>query len=311
MSPSRCRLILAVLTFVPLAGALLSGVFWAGSSTDGALRDLLRAETAVGVEIWRETRDPVTLDRLFPERWHFSDRTDPSLDETTLHESREGLVGKAAVYDADSWFQLGTFSLIEEPDRFARTSIVTWLTIVAALLSLAAVCRLWSRTNKRPVLHPAIALLVLLMAFWVIGGKKNRALEGATAARLSLAANALRAVPDVEAWFARPGGIYRLTGLNFILRDIAGGTEFSVSLPQRPKSWSKFLLRLKDVIMRIGSSTPLSMWNGLVSYCFLTRRSMALSRRSWCWPFWVSSQRRFPLGFRGSSMSHSFFETMW
>jgi ABC-type sugar transport system permease subunit len=194
------------------------------------LRELLRSETAAGVEIWREIGDTAVLDRLFAGRWNFSDETDRYLDEATLSEGGAGLVGKAAVYDADSWFQLGTFSLAERAEPTDLRFEVDWPAVATSVFLLAVVCLLLSRKKKRPHLHLLVALIVLLAVFRITWSEENRVLEEATTARLGTAANGLKAVPDLETVLARPGGVYTLTGLNFILRDAAGETEFS-SLP--------------------------------------------------------------------------------
>ena len=222
------RSVLTVLVFLPLAAGLVAGHYRVHLSTTMALRDLLRSEASTAVELLRQTGEGEVLDRLFPGRWRVTEEIDPTLDQAVVSMSDGNLIAKSAVYDADGWDQVGTFSLNEVDRPWVRRS--DWIRTAFVLLALAGACLVWTR-GKRSVLQflPLVSSLLLIHA-WLDTRAERRCLDAATAERLALAVRALEETTDLDALISRPGGVYTLTGLSFMLRDAGGNTVFS-SLP--------------------------------------------------------------------------------
>lgn len=233
-------LVLPALAYVPLAAGCVLGLYVARATAIAVGRDLLRSETAVAVELLGETRNTAVLDGFFADRWRLTEAVDPLLDEAVVVDGPGGIFGKAPVYDSDAWFQVGTLFLSASPDSRPRLPPAVLLATLVALLILFPIAVGWAKPStaaaprsRRTRTHLGFALAALLVVAWPMwtGGRwAARTLERATAQRLQLAVDALEAVPDLEALIERPGGVYQVTGLSFILLDHTGAVALS-SLP--------------------------------------------------------------------------------
>ena len=242
MSRSSRSVLLALVTYSSLLGGLLLALHVARSAVNRVAQELLRAETGMAVELLRQTPDTTVLNRVFPDRWRLTDEVDPLLDEVVVLEAAGGVYGKASVYDADSWDQVGTLYLRDSDRRITRLPKGVVLTSLLALLALFPISIRWTRPpgpgSPRGRAYsrlglPLAAALMVAWPTWLAGSWAARALEGATQERIRTTLVALRAVPDLEDLIEKPGGVYQLTGIPFILRDNTGRVAFS-SLPSAP-----------------------------------------------------------------------------
>jgi ABC-type sugar transport system permease subunit len=222
----RCRRsILAALAFLPLATAVIAGHVRVHVSADVAWRDLLRSEASTAVELLRQNRGAEVLDRLFPGRWRVTEDVDPTLDQAAVSESDGHLIAKSAIYDADGWDQVGTFFLDDTRRGWARKS--PWARTAFVLLILAVLCLLWAGGKLSTVHLLPLALMVSSLHAWLDKRAELNSLEAATTERLALAVRALEETPALDALISRPGGVYTLTGISFMLRGDDEAYRFS------------------------------------------------------------------------------------
>ena len=232
---TRRRSILIASALSPLAIATVAGLFVTGQSVTRARHDLLRKETNTAVELVREVQLSQILDSIFLRRWTLTDEQDATLDQAIVYESPGGVTGKAAVYDAASWYRVGTLYLSAPPDRHTGLPLQIVMVAAVALLMLGCaiawwVCRPGSSFTVR-IGFSAAVLLLLGTPLWLAGGWSRAELAHLTDQRLQIAVRALELVPDLAALSARPGGVTQLTGLQFVLSDPAGGEPFSTLHP--------------------------------------------------------------------------------
>ncbi len=230
----RSRLLLGGAAFAVLAIACAAAVHAALSAVTAVERDLLGTEATIAVGTLREAQQPAVLDGLFPDRWQLSDEVDPWLDEPVVYRAGAGLAARAAVYDADSWFQFGTLHLSARPGSETRIPVATAAALFAFLGSLLLGFLLWS---KLPVIRERRAAAVvgflvattvltsLASSLWLARNWAIARLHEATDHRVAVAAQALRSVPDLGDLTRRPGGVAQLTGLAFVHRGSTGDVE--------------------------------------------------------------------------------------
>jgi multiple sugar transport system permease protein len=228
------RLFLGGAAFALLAIACAAALYTALSAVTAAERDLLAAEARIAVGTLRETQQPALLDGVFPDRWRLSDEVDPWLDESVVYQAGDGLAARAALYDADSWYQVGTLLLSARRGSEARIPVANSAALFTLLGSLLLGLLLWV---KLPVIRErrAAAVIGFLVAttvivsltssLWLARNWATARLQEATDHRVAVAAHALRLVPDLGDLTGRPGGVAQLTGLAFVLRGSAGDVE--------------------------------------------------------------------------------------
>jgi hypothetical protein len=127
------RLFLGGAAFALLAIACAAALYTALSAVTAAERDLLAAEARIAVGTLRETQQPALLDGVFPDRWRLSDEVDPWLDEPVVYQAGDGLAARAALYDADSWYQVGTLLLSARRGSEARIPVANSAALFALL----------------------------------------------------------------------------------------------------------------------------------------------------------------------------------
>jgi multiple sugar transport system permease protein len=188
----------------------------------------------MAVELLRGTSTPAALDRLFAGRWLLAAETIPLLDEATVRDSTVGPVGIATVYDADSWYELGTLYLHEPADADDSLPPIVLSLSALALLGLGmiswAVARSAATPRFRQFVFPALAFVAVGAPLGAALAWGTTSLERASLMRARAAASTLRLMPDLDSLAGVPGGIGRVTGAGYLLRDAAGGLSFS-SLP--------------------------------------------------------------------------------
>ena len=233
-STTRRRFALGFSAVAVASVTTASALLVTGRSVEQGRRDLLRQETATAAAILRFVPHAGALDSTFARRWTLTDELDPSLDQALVFESTSGLTGKAAVYDADSWFQIGVLYLAEPPDRSGSIPRTITITTLIVLVLMSGIIALWiTRTGDPPLLRAtslaaAVALPttpLVLAHVWAVAE-----LGQATEQRLHMAVQALESLPDLDSFARRPGAITQLTGLAFLQRDALGETSLS-SLP--------------------------------------------------------------------------------
>jgi ABC-type sugar transport system permease subunit len=202
---------LVVLQLVPPALALVAGLALARASVAKAERAVLQAETATAARLLRHAGGGVVVDHLLPGRWRMRPVDDPLLDEAVVEDTPAGLRGRAAVYDAESWFAIGAVDVVAAPaaGRSARTLAA------AALAALGVLGTAWLRSKSQVGTAAAVcswlALVGIVLALATADARAG--LARATVRRMELARSALERAPDRDAVLARPGGVFDLTGL--------------------------------------------------------------------------------------------------
>ncbi|NIM51714.1 MAG: ABC transporter permease subunit [Gemmatimonadales bacterium] len=231
MSVRGRRRVLAAFTYAALVAPILAGLHIVGTTVRRVERHLLRTEAAVAAELVRETGDPQVLQSLFPDRWRISEEIDPTVDQAVVTWDHGGPQARAAIYDADSWSVVGTLHMERpaagRPGSGLYLPIGTALAVLAAAALLIPVARAWTRAPVRRWLFPLGALLVITIPLASAGWSANARLAETTDARMQVAVQALEALPDRQTVVARPGGVYQLTGLPFMVRDADGNVVFS------------------------------------------------------------------------------------
>jgi len=228
---TRRRSTLIASALIPLAIAMVTGLVLFGQSVSRARHDLLRQETNTAVELLREVQMGQILDSIFPGRWILTDEQDATLDQAIVYELPSGVAGKAAVYDADSWYRVGTLHLSAPADRQTGLPLSIVIVSAVALLMLGCAIGWWvyrpGRTFTVRIGFSAAVLLLLVTPLLQARGWSRAELAHLTDQRLQVAVRALELVPDLSALSARPGGVTQLTGLQFVLSDPLGGEAFS------------------------------------------------------------------------------------
>jgi multiple sugar transport system permease protein len=215
--------------FAPILAAAIGGVLWASNSVRGAHSELLRAETSIASELAAAPDRDAVLNSVFGDRWSVSVGAGAGPEE--LYVLREGdvLVGRAPVYDEDSWFQAGTITLRQADGRHASLpplvlAALGVCTVLAALSLLAAIGTMAPR--RRLVSMISLALLVtvplVLADRWALAQ-----LEQAGVQHMDVATSALDAAP--RSLIERPGAIYQLAGLRHL--EIVDGAVVFSTLP--------------------------------------------------------------------------------
>ena len=232
---ARRRSILIASALIPLAIAMVAGLALFGQSVSRARHDLLRQETNTAVELVREVQTGQILNSIFPERWVLTDEHDATLDQAIIYESPSGVAARAAVYDADSWYRIGTLYLTTPADRHTTIPLQIVMVSAVALLLLGCVIGWWvyrpgTSFASRFGFSVAVPLLIA-SSLWFARAWSQEELEQLTDQRLQVAVRALELAPNLDALSARPGGVTQLTGLQFVLSDPSGGEAFS-TLPQ-------------------------------------------------------------------------------
>ncbi len=227
----RRRLVLGIAAFASLAAALIGGLAVTRASVARAHRKLLAEETAMAVELLRGTSEQESLNRLYGSRWWFSTETTPLLDEPVVRRSGQSAVGMATVYDADSWYELGTLHLAApagRSDSLPATALALGaLTLVGLAWLCWAVVRSPAPPSFRRLLFPtlAVALAAVPLGRTVAWASAN--LERASDARAENAVRTLGLIPNLDSLATIPGGIARVTGGDYLLRGPDGTVEFS------------------------------------------------------------------------------------
>jgi ABC-type sugar transport system permease subunit len=234
------RHLLALLTYLPVATAvLLSLVVTRQAVLDGFDR-LLQAETRIAAELLRDTQDPAALSRLFQNRWRLvSPNLNPTIDEAVVLEGPEGPTGWAAVYDEEQWFTVGLVRVSPPPERtvvfpfyiLAVTGISLVLLVPLAVEWIRAVTR--RRRTPFTLVAPVAALVLATVPVALAGHWTTTRLASITDQRMRVASLALEEVQDFPTMIERPGDIVRLTRLSYVLFSGDGTVEFS-TLPNAP-----------------------------------------------------------------------------
>ena len=263
--PARRKNLLGISALVILLVAVAAALFVTVRSVKRAHRDLLRRETATAVDLLRQTRTQTTLDTMFPGRWRLTDELDPALDRAVVLQLA-ALTGKAAVYDADSWFQVGTLYLVAPSDRQHTLPTTIAVAAIVCLIVVGAAIAWWvSRTISLTTIRLGLLLATLASLAIPLGLARNWAVAelAETSSRLvQLAVQSLESVPDMDAVAQRPGGVTQLTGLDFMLRDERGAVSFStlpnvataeIALLQVPFTGRATADRVEYVVADVGS----------------------------------------------------------
>jgi multiple sugar transport system permease protein len=193
--------------------------------------DLLEKETAIAVELYRGAGDTIALGRVFGDRWELSDELSPLLDEAEVHDYAGRLVGAATVYDADSWFEIGTLYLDEghKPGSSFPQAVV--LLSVFALTGLVFLSRTLVNSSgsskSRRIGLQVLALVLLASPLGVALRWAHVRLDEASLARLNTGAEALGLTPNLDSLVALPGGVTYATGADYVVRATNGSVEFS------------------------------------------------------------------------------------
>lgn len=227
---SRTRLALWAIAFACLSGGIVAGLTVARAKVIRTQRDLLREETKIAVALMRVTGDTGALMSVYADRWSLTAEVDPLLDEAVVDSERGTSVGRATVYDADSWFQTGTLRLSAGQDSSPPIPGRTLLTAIVALALLATITAVWVRAAARskqitPMMLALTTVGVLSSVSaplweartWAVGR-----LEQATAQRMAVAERTLELAPDIPALLRIPGAVAQLTGMSFLVLGPAG-----------------------------------------------------------------------------------------
>jgi multiple sugar transport system permease protein len=206
-----------------------------GQSATRARHSLLRQEANTAVELVREVQSGQTLDSIFPQRWTLTDEQDVALDQAVVYESPSGVAARAALYDADSWYRVGTVYLSAPTDRHGNFPLQIVVVAAIATLLLGGTIVWWvHRPGGSLTVRLGLSGVVLFLMgapLWLASGWSRTELIGLTDQRMQVAVRALELVPDLDALAARPGGVTQVTGLPFMVQDQTGTASFSTLPP--------------------------------------------------------------------------------
>ncbi|UCD23152.1 MAG: sugar ABC transporter permease [Gemmatimonadota bacterium] len=232
---TRRRFILLVCALSPLVIALVAALALVGHSVTRARHDLLRRETNTAVELVREVQSGQILDSIFPGRWTLTDERDVTLDQAVTYESPVGVAARAALYDADSWYRVGTVYLSAPTDRHSSLPLRIVIVAAIAVVLLNGLFVWWVHRPGGPLtVRLGLSGVVLVLTgtpVWLAAGWSRAKLTDLTNERMQVAARALELAPDLDALVARPGGVMQLTGLQFMVPDPTGAASFSTLSP--------------------------------------------------------------------------------
>ena len=244
MTPNtRRRLGVTALAALAALGGLGGGVLAPAHAVRAARQRLLAAETGAAAQAARRPDAHAALGRLLPGRWAQSTVVHAGLDEAEVAAvpgllalgADGGLVGRAAVYDADSWYTVGTIVVLEDGATPRGVPRPVWASCALAGLVLVAltVVGLPRFEGKTRWVIIASALLAAAAPTLLATRWAHATLRQLTDRRIALAATQVDLEPSPAAVLARPGGVATLTGLKFLTRFPGGAVPLS-TLPPEP-----------------------------------------------------------------------------
>jgi ABC-type sugar transport system permease subunit len=226
MTARRRRHALAAVIWIVLVSASVLGYVVSAGRVERARHDLLAAEAATAAELVGETGGTAVLDAFVPDRWRTTLDIDRTIDRAVVAVVDGRAEARAALYDADGWARVGT--VVVRQERRDRGSRNLFLMALAAVLVLPPVL-FWTRGARHAWIAAATAFGVLAFPLVRVVLDARQELAQLTDRRVATAVTALQLVDPYDV-AGRPGGVYRLTGLPFVVLDSAGGAAFS-SLP--------------------------------------------------------------------------------
>jgi multiple sugar transport system permease protein len=234
MTPSR---LLSAATAALLLATLALGVILPHRAVRSAEAEMLLAEAALAQQLLVETGDPGVVTSVLGDRWREAPAVrDALLDRPVLVEGPGGRVARAARYAPDRWTVVGALEVSPRPESRRGPEPLLLLLSAAVAVALAALAPLWirwaSRDRRTSLLLPALGAGLLLLAPLVGGGLwSQHRLGELTDLHLERGVGALEALPETAPVLTRPGGVARLTGLSFLIREPGSGASFSTLLP--------------------------------------------------------------------------------
>lgn len=225
------RRTLAALVWIALAAALTLALQVAAGRVVRVRHDLLAAEAATAAELVRETGGTEVLDAFVPDRWRTALESDDPIDRAAVAVVDGSAEGRAALYDAEGWARVGTVIVREAPREGSSTvfGVRGLIPVALAVVLLFPLAWLWTGLERRGWILAAVGAAVFALALGDVVRRARHEMMRLTERRVTIAASALQMVDPYEV-AARPGGVYRLTGLPFVAFDAADGVAFS-SLP--------------------------------------------------------------------------------
>lgn len=228
----RRRTVLGVCLFSAPAAALIAGLTVVAGEVSHTREDLLREEAKIAVELLRGAPDSVALRQVFGDRWYLDDETSASLGDVTIRRFATGLVAAATVFGADSWYEIGTLRLGERESASSSIPLFTLILSGVSLIALATISLAVVRRSTEPVFRryaytplASVALCAPLISALVWSDAK---LEQASLTRLETGVQAVARTQDLDSVLALPGGVARVSGAQFLVRNSDGTVEFSV-----------------------------------------------------------------------------------
>ena len=219
---------LRVLAVVILGATIMTGLMSSRRAVARVESRALGNETDIAAQIAREMGS-AGLDRLFPGRWSLDDETPPGLEGAVVTANGGRLVGRAVVYDADRWNPVGSVTLQGSPDLETRLPLYVWLSALVALGGVGLLVPRWARpgsSSSTGRLALAATGVLVSLAVMIGGGWAHARLADATPRRMDVAVTALNVLGADEV-SRRPGGVFQLTGVPYVLQGRDGDVTFS------------------------------------------------------------------------------------
>ncbi len=186
----------------------------------------------MAVELFRGTADSVSMQQVLGTRWHLDEAMTTPLDDAVVQESADGRFAVATMYDTDSWHEVGRLRLRESASASTSLPILVLVLTGIGLIGLGTLSAAAVHPPPGPIFRrfviPSLAMVALGTPLVAALAWSATSLEQASVSRIEAGLNTLALMPDLDSLFATPGGVTRVTGAQFLLRDSDGNVLFSV-----------------------------------------------------------------------------------